>query len=178
MLVETIEVSGFMSMFASLRLPFSKSPRAKGMTEFFMENGQLNYGALVTPDEKDMELVQKLILRGDEHAKPMRGVIAYARINAPLYWWAELETYRAGHERLFSESTMHVDCRGLQGEELQKAKADIPMGKELTKVDMFSYQCLRNICYQRANHRLPEWHQFIDWVHTLPLADELIFVGL
>ena len=92
--------------------------------------------------------------------------------------WAEIETYRAGHERLCSESTMHIDCKGLQGEELQKAKSEIPMGKELTKIDMFSYQALRNICRQRANHRLPEWHEFIDWVHTLPLAEELIFVGL
>lgn len=28
------------------------------------------------------------------------------------------------------------------------------------------------------NHRLPEWHQFIDWIKTLPLAEELIFVGI
>jgi len=167
-----------MAMFASLRLPFGKSPRVKGECEFFFEHEQLNYGAIVTPNEKDIELVQKLIVRGDEHAKPMRGVIAYARITAPVYWWCEAECTRAGHERLFSESTMHIDCRGLQGEELQKAKSEIPMGKELTKVDMFSYQALRNMCRQRATHRLPEWHEFIDWVHTLPLAEELIFVGL
>lgn len=178
MTIQTIEVSGFMSMFCSLRLPYGKSPRVKGSCDFFLENDQLNYGAIVTPHPKDLELVQKLIVRGDEHAKPMRGVVAYARIDAPVYFFVELETYRAGHERLFSTSTMHVDCKGLQGEELQAAKAAIPMGKELTKVDMFSYQCLRNIVKQRANHRLPEWHQFIDWVHTLPLAEELIFVGL
>lgn len=40
---------------------------------------------------------------------------------------------------------------------------------------MFSYAALRNIVRQRANHKLNEWHQFIDWVHTLPYADELIF---
>lgn len=83
-----------------------------------------------------------------------------------------------GHERLASESTMHIDCRGLSGSELQEAKSAIPMGKELTKVDMFSYQALRRIIAQRHNHRLPEWHQFIDWIKTLPLAEELIFVGL
>lgn len=73
---------------------------------------------------------------------------------------------------------MHIDCRGLSGEELVQAKSAIPMGKELTKVDMFSYQALRKMVMQRHNHRLPEWHQFIDWVKTLPLAKELIFVGL
>lgn len=40
---------------------------------------------------------------------------------------------------------------------------------------MFSYAALRNIVRQRANHKLKEWHQFIDWVHTLPYADQLIF---
>ena len=89
-----------------------------------------------------------------------------------------METYVVGHQRLSSESTMHVDMKGLSGEELQRAKAAIPMGRELTKVDMFSYQCLRNIAKQRWNHRLPEWHQFVDWVKTLPFSQELILDGL
>jgi len=33
---------------------------------------------------------------------------------------------------------------------------------------MMSYAALRNIIHQRENHKLNEWHQFIDWVHTLP----------
>ena len=167
-------------MFLALRLPFGKAPRVKGASDFFMDlsNSSVYYGGLATPDPKDIELLQRLIKNSDEHAKVMRGVVAWAKITAPVFWWCEAECYRAGHERLCSESTMHTDCRGLVGEELQKAKGEIPMGRELTKIDMFSYQALRNICRQRANHRLPEWHQFIDWVHTLPLAEELIFVGL
>ncbi len=128
--------------------------------------------------DKDLALLQTLVKRGDEHAKVVRGINVWAKITAPVYWWCEEETYRMGHERLASESTMHIDVRGLSGEELQRAKAAIPMGKELTKVDMFSYQTLRRIVVQRHNHRLPEWHQFISWIKTLPLAEELIFVGL
>lgn len=52
------------------------------------------------------------------------------------------------------------------------------MGTEQDFVDVYSYQTLRRIVAQRHNHRLPEWHQFIDWIKTLPLAEELIFVGL
>lgn len=89
-----------------------------------------------------------------------------------------METYRAGHERLSSESTMHIDARGLSGNKLVEVKKNIPMGKMLTKVDFFSYQCLRNIVKQRHNHRLPEWHLFVDWVKALPFADELILAGL
>ena len=129
-------------------------------------------------DPKDLSLMTTLVKRGDEHAKVVRGINVWAKITAPVYWWAEEETYRAGHERLASESTMHIDCRGLSGKELQEAKAAIPMGKELTKVDMFSYQTLRRIVAQRHNHRLPEWHQFIDWIKTLPFAQELIMDGL
>ena len=33
---------------------------------------------------------------------------------------------------------------------------------------MFSYAALRNIVRQRKGHKLYEWKQFIDWVHTLP----------
>lgn len=137
------------------------------------------YGcSVVQIEDKDLTLMQTLVKRGDEHAKVVRGIIVWAKITAPVFFWIEAETYRAGHERLASESTMHIDCKGLSGKELQEAKAAIPMGKELTKVDMFSYQCLRNIVRQRHDHRLPEWHQFIDWIKTLPLAEELIFVGL
>ena len=186
--IETIEVAGLGAALTALRLPFGKEVRSvinlndnhfmatdnltQEKTHFLTKGGSINV------DNKDLALIQALIKRGDEHAKVMRGVVAWAKITAPIYYFREEETYRAGHERLFSESTMHIDCRGLSGEELQKAKAEIPMGHPCTCVDMFSYQCLRNIVRQRHDHRLPEWHQFIDWIHTLPLAEELIFVGL
>lgn len=33
---------------------------------------------------------------------------------------------------------------------------------------MMSYQAIRSICQQRAGHKLGEWHEFIQWAHTLP----------
>lgn len=38
-----------------------------------------------------------------------------------------------------------------------------------------NYEVLRNIVYWRKGHKLSEWAQFIEWAHTLPYADELIF---
>lgn len=38
-----------------------------------------------------------------------------------------------------------------------------------------NYEVLRNIVHQRAGHKLLEWQSFIDWVDTLPYAEELIF---
>ena len=31
-----------------------------------------------------------------------------------------------------------------------------------------NYATLRNVYFQRRNHKLPEWHQFCDWIRTLP----------
>lgn len=182
--IETIEIAGFAGALTALRLPFGKEVRSRIETDNYWNDG-MDRPTAIWHNETDIELdpydeflMTTLVKRGDEHAKVVRGINVWAKITAPVYWWAEEETYRAGHERLASESTMHIDCKGLSGKELQEAKAAIPMGKELTKVDMFSYQTLRRIVAQRHNHRLPEWHTFIDWVKTLPFAEELILVGL
>ena len=199
MKIETIEVAGFAGALTALRLPFGKEVRSKienycethlDFTDMDVEQTEDTYevtmkglpkftsNTYITIAPKDLTLMQTLVKRGDEHAKVVRGINVWAKITAPVYFWAEAECYRAGHERLASESTMHIDCRGLTGQELQRAKAQIPMGKELTKVDMFSYQTLRRIVVQRHNHRLPEWHIFVDWIKTLPLSQELILDGL
>ena len=199
MKIETIEVAGFAGALTALRLPFGKEVRSditvnlsSSMKEQFIDIKKIDdeYQATfhklphieshtdILIEPKDLTLMQTLVKRGDEHAKVVRGIMVWARITAPVYWWCEEETYRAGHERLASESTMHIDCRGLSGSDLQEAKSAIPMGKELTKVDMFSYQALRNIAKQRWNHRLPEWHLFVDWIKTLPFSQELILDGL
>lgn len=178
MKIETLEIAGFVSAFKALRLSYGKEERSKSQVDIreYSEMGMEEYWA-IDVDPLDMELLQKLVKAGDEHAKVLRGVVVWARITAPVYWWCEEETYGVGRERLMSESTMHIDCKGLRGAELQKAKAEIPMGKELTKVDFFSYQCLRHIYRQRKNHRLPVWREFCGWIESLPMADKLITYG-
>ena len=205
MKIETIEIAGLAGALTALRLPFGKEVRSdityyaamnpgvadidfnrtpdgfkvtlfNGYKPF--ERNRFVTGSEVYTDPRDITLMQTLVKRGDEHAKVVRGIMVWARIKAPVYFTRELETYRAGRERLSSSSTMHQECQGLSGEELQRAKAELPMGTEQDFVDVYSYQTLRRIVAQRHNHRLPEWHQFIDWIKTLPLAEELIFVGL
>lgn len=188
MKIETIEIAGLAGALTALRLPFGKEVRSTitGKTDSYIAKNNTTgerthlivWNGSVDINNKDLTLMQTLVKRGDEHAKVVRGIMVWARIKAPVYFTRELETYRAGRERLSSSSTMHQECQGLSGEELQRAKAELPMGTEQDFVDVYSYQTLRRIVAQRHNHRLPEWHQFIDWVKTLPLAKELIFVGL
>ena len=44
-----------------------------------------------------------------------------------------------------------------------------------TRTVTMNYENLYSIVRQRRGHKLTEWNLFIDWVHTLPYANELIF---
>ena len=179
--VKTIEVAGFLSAVEALRLPFGKECRSQtNYDDSWVENIVPNFQSDVRVffDERDLTLMSTLIKRGDEHAKVLRGIIAYAEINAPRFWWVEMDTYRIGSERLSSESTMHIQGRGMSTEELVKMKSELTEGTMQKRVQYFSYQALRRIYQQRRNHRLPHWHIFCDWIKALPFANELILVGL
>ena len=45
-----------------------------------------------------------------------------------------------------------------------------------TRTVTMNYENLYSIVRQRKGHRLTEWKTFIDWVKTLPYANELIFI--
>lgn len=56
--------------------------------------------------DNDLGLMQKLAKGGAVHAKYRRMIPVYVTINAPLYWWKEMDRYRVGVE-MNSCSTMH-----------------------------------------------------------------------
>ena len=51
----------------------------------------------------------------------------------------------------------------------------LPEGWNQTRTWTADYAVLRNIIHWRSGHKLSEWAQFIDWCHTLPYADQLLF---
>ncbi len=149
--------------------------------------------------ENDLKLLQRLIKSGDEHSKSVRLINVTTKITAPLFWWSEENTYTQGVTRGCSESTMHT----LKKEKLTQSnfeseinpdvldslqfsidqdydvadiKSDLPSGYLQTRVINYNYQTLRRIWLQRREHRLPQWHIFLGWVNTLPLAKELILI--
>lgn len=152
--IKLLEIAGINSAYKALHLPFGKE--------------------MSVDKNKDNALIAKLIHAGPEHAKIIRGIIYWLEIKAPIYWWREMESYLVGRQRLSCESTMHIDCKGLSGKNLQKAKANIPMGKEQKAIDLYSAQCLRNIYKQRKYHRLPEWKRFCEFIEELPHSKEFI----
>ena len=50
----------------------------------------------------------------------------------------------------------------------------LPNGWLQTRTVTMNYENLRSMYHQRECHKLSEWHQFCDWVKTLPYAEELI----
>jgi hypothetical protein len=168
----------------------------------------------------DLELAQKLVLAGDEHAKFTRQILVSVDITAPILWWKEMDTYKIGTVAN-STSTMHSltsreigmgDFEFSMNPNLEITSYTIPHGGECglvladyqediidmcenlrkkymetkdrrywqalieilpesylqTRTWTANYQVLRNIYFQRKDHKLHEWHEFCDWIKTLP----------
>ena len=178
--IKLIELAGLVSALQALRLPYGLDCRSKTQFEFntrvegktaeSSRCAEFGSGTWVKVDDKDEDLLKSLIKRGDEHAKVIRGIVAYVEINAPRGWYQEFATYRIGCEVLASESTMHMQGKGLSEEELVKMKNELPEGTMQKRIVMLSYQTLRRIYKQRRNHRLPHWREFCSWIETLPYS--------
>lgn len=206
MKIKTIEISGFVSCFNTLRKPYKKECRsychqAKYVTYEEINDSSINITCsdIVYISQKDLKLLQRLIKNGDEHAKAIRLINVTAEIQAPLFWWSEMDTYICGVNRGCSESTMHTlkqekltqdsfeysildswyetlqDAIDEEGTSIEMLKNYLPSGYLQTRDINFSYQTLRRIYFQRKDHKLPQWRVFIDWIKSLPLAEELIF---
>ena len=68
---------------------------------YLMQNG----GYLIL-GEKDLKLATSLAHNGSDHRKFLRQIMVSVDITAPLYWWAEADTYKVGTVRN-SCSKMH-----------------------------------------------------------------------
>lgn len=52
----------------------------------------------------------------------------------------------------------------------------LPSSYNQMRTCTMNYETLRNIAHSRAGHKLDEWRiGFMNWMHTLPYADDLIF---
>ncbi len=53
----------------------------------------------------------------------------------------------------------------------------LPSSYNQTRTVTMNYEVLSNIYEYRKTHKLDEWHEFCDWIETLPYANELIVRG-
>lgn len=54
----------------------------------------------------------------------------------------------------------------------------LPQSYNQKRTVTMTYENLLNMVSQRRGHKLDEWHDFCDWVFTLPYAEELLKDGL
>ena len=54
----------------------------------------------------------------------------------------------------------------------------LPQSYNQRRTVTLTYENLLNMVSQRRGHKLNEWHDFCDWVFTLPYAEELLKEGL
>lgn len=50
----------------------------------------------------------------------------------------------------------------------------LPSSYNQMRTCTLNYENLVNIYYARRYHKLPEWHEYCDWIASLPYAEELI----
>lgn len=94
--IENVEVNGWRASIRGMRNP---------MNSWHLSDTV--YDSVVPAiGENDIRLMQKLAKAGSDHRKFTRMLIATVDITAPLYWWKEFDTYRAGVEQNGC-STMH-----------------------------------------------------------------------
>ena len=103
MIVDNIEIMNLDGAIRGMRNPYDSWDKSDSLWNFPINktNEVLGIG------QKDMELAQRLIKAGPEHAKFLRQIFVSMDIAAPLYWWSEMDTYKVG-TTANSCSTMHT----------------------------------------------------------------------
>ena len=127
-----------------------------------------------TIGENDKKLAQRLIKSGDDHAKAIRGIVAWVEIGMQVGFMIEFETYRIGVECLSTTSSMYGELRPLKGVALadQKQK-DLPT-KYYKRIATINYQAMRRMYYARRFHKHPDWRIFAEFVESLPHFETFI----
>ena len=156
-------------------------------------------------DERLATVRERLAGIGNGEDKFLRQIPVCYNIQAPLYWWSEMDTYKVGTTAQ-SESTMHslggvpVFSQSMfertvpsdmldelnvvlsrykvshSSKDFLALKTMLPSGWLQRRMWTANYAVIKNIYRQRKNHRLPEWHQFCNFVRTnTPMIIQSIF---
>ncbi len=96
--IEKTEVFGWEAAIRGMRNSFNSWDRSDSAYDSAF--GKYKVGPA------DMELMDRLSRSGPSHAKFLRYINVTMDVNAPRYWWAEMDTYKVGTVRN-SCSTMH-----------------------------------------------------------------------
>lgn len=105
--IEKVETVGWEAATRGMRNPMNSWKKSDsffcGSPECCFTDDECNpmcagYGQGFNIGEADLDLMTRLRNSGTDHRKFMRMINVYLDITAPLYWWKEFKTYRAGRK--------------------------------------------------------------------------------
>ena len=105
--IEKVETVGWEAATRGMRNPMNSWKKSDsffcGSPECCFTDDECNpgcsgYGQGCNIGEADLDLMTRLRNSGTDHRKFMRMITVYLDITAPLYWWKEFKTYRAGRK--------------------------------------------------------------------------------
>lgn len=99
---ENTVVSGWEAAIRGMRNPMNSWDKSD--SHYLISNDN-RHGEFVIGDN-DLTLMKQLVSAGSDHSKFMRMINVTVDITAPMYWWAEADTYKVGTVRN-SCSKMH-----------------------------------------------------------------------
>lgn len=103
--IEKIEVSGWSAALRGMRNPMNSWDQSDTIWGEKRDDGLMEY-RVPQIGQKDLALAKKLAAAGPDHGKFLRMITVSMDITAPMYWWAEFDTYKVGTVRN-SCSKMH-----------------------------------------------------------------------
>ena len=87
--IEYTDVYGWEAAIRGMRNPMNSWDKSDSNFDMWIGDGY-------KIGEADLKLMQNLAKAGSDHSKYLRMINVTCDITAPLYWWKEFETYRAG----------------------------------------------------------------------------------
>ena len=167
---ENTEVWGFEHALRGMRNPKNSWNKSDSHYEYDNQRDCVTKDANFVIGENDMKLAQTLIKAGSEHRKFMRQIFVSVDITAPLYWWAEYDTYKVGTVAN-STSKMHTITNNaitLDCFEIDDYEKDLFMYYEHSDVKDMVADIIRNCETLRQRYLETKdkryWKELIRWL--------------
>ena len=106
--LKNTDVYGFEAAIRGMRNPWNSWEKSDSYSTYIEDEHTLQRAPFeFFVGENDLALMKKLVNAGTDHSKFMRMINVTCDITAPMYWWAEYDTYKVGTVRN-SCSKMHT----------------------------------------------------------------------
>jgi hypothetical protein len=173
MWVQLYHESGFEEAARAVRLSRQSVLLSDTIANILGEDDEILFNRLVKADEGEV---------GQPHTAGLQQIVYWLGINAPLYWWKQMDRYTVGFTQA-SASTMHnLMSRHLEQEDFEIIIPDnyltylnsliddgefytvnglLPQSYLQERSVMMSLPTIIRVLSQRKNHKLREWNFFI-----------------